>query len=73
MIPDDEHAPTRTPITEGLCWWAMTYRSTGEQYPHGIKARWRVRGAGEFLDGDYCSRHADMAMDYAARGIEVGP
>jgi hypothetical protein len=48
----------------------MTDRD-GYAYPHGIKARRRVERAGEFLDGNYCLRHARMAMDWATREIEV--
>lgn len=60
---------TVTAIDIGHCCWAMTDRD-GYQYPCGADARRRVEGAGELLDGEYCVRHARMAMDWAARGIE---
>ena len=56
--------PTVTPIAEGTCAWALVDKD-GELYPYGIKARRRVRDAGEFLDGDYCIRHAKMAVEWA--------
>jgi hypothetical protein len=61
--------PTVTTITEGECDWAL-YDHDGDPYPHGIKARRRVDGAGELLDGIYCWRHARMAVDWWCQGVE---
>ena len=66
--------PTRQPVKKGQCEWSVPDpQGYGNDMPHGVKARWRVTDAGEFLDGNYCIRHADQAVDYAVRGVEVGP
>lgn len=63
--------PTVTTIREGTCDWAVPDPHwDGHQMPHGIKARRRVTNAGELLDGDYCVRHAAMAVEWAEQGIE---
>lgn len=51
------------------CDWAMVDKH-GMSYPHGIKARRRVTGAGEF-DGDYCIPHATMAVEWSRDGVEI--
>lgn len=66
----DEQEPTVTKISATECEWAMTDKN-GEQYPHSARAYWRVRGAGEFLDGDYCRRHAREAVRWWRERIEV--
>ena len=64
--------PTVTTISEGTCEWSVDDPHWyGYQMPHGVKARRRVERAGEFLDGNYCLRHARMALDWATREIEV--
>lgn len=57
-----------TRISKTACCWSMADRN-GDAYPHGIAAYWRVSGAGEFLDSDYCRRHAREAVRWAAEGI----
>jgi hypothetical protein len=61
--------PLTTKISEGTCDWALEDKY-GELYPHGVLARRRVSGAGEGLDGDYCARHAKMAVEWWREGIE---
>jgi hypothetical protein len=61
--------PTITTITEGECEWALEDKY-GDPYPHGIRARRRVSGAGELLDGIYCIRHAKLAVEWCRVGIE---
>lgn len=64
VTPDpmlDEPEPTVTKVSVTECEWALVDKN-GTQYPHDIRAYWRVSGAGELLDGDYCARHAAMAV-----------
>lgn len=72
MRPDtmlDEQEPTVTQVSRTTCGWAMVDKY-GELYPHDIRAYWRVSGAGELLDGDYCRRHAREAVRWWREKIE---
>lgn len=60
---------TVTKIDGTTCGWAVDDPHWhGHQMPHGIKARRRVENAGEFYDGDYCIRHARMAVERPRAG-----
>lgn len=61
---------TITVIRGTTCDWALVDKY-GDLYPHGIQAHRRVSGCGELLDGDYCRRHAQMAVQWCREGIEV--
>lgn len=65
----DEQEPTITKVAPTECGWAMVDKY-GELYPHGVRAYWRVSGAGELLDGDYCARHAAEAVRWWREKIE---
>lgn len=68
-MPTAVTGPLVTRISDTTCSWAMVAKD-GRLYPHAIAARRRVRQAGEFLDGDYCLRHARMAVEWSIAGIE---
>lgn len=73
MHPDplsDDREPSVTKVSATDCGWALVGKY-GEQYPHGTRAYWRVSGAGELLDGNYCRRHAREAVRWRREGIEV--
>jgi hypothetical protein len=53
--------PVATPISGVPCDWAMTDRD-GYGYPHGAPATTRVTNACEFFNGNFCDRHARLAV-----------
>jgi len=70
-MSDDRDEPTVMKISEGECTWAVDDPHwRGHQMPHGIRARRRVSGAGEFYSGDFCIRHAALAVQYWRQGSE---
>lgn len=61
--------PIMVPIEGENCAWSMTDRG-GYSYPHGIPARTRVSGAGEFLNGTFCLYHAALAVELSYQRLE---
>jgi hypothetical protein len=63
---------TVTRVYEQRCGWAMVDKH-GELYPHGILAKYRIEGAGDEVDGDYCTPHAIEAALFALNEARRDP
>lgn len=62
--------PTMTPILDRVCDWALSDRY-GEAYPCGKPATHRVSEAVEEYNGDFCERHARLAVKHSKQAARA--